>query len=74
MKHEPLHIYLRLSEILGDPKADPPTQGLLPISKSAWWDGIKERRYPAPYKIGKRSVAWRLDDIQSLLDSFERTL
>jgi len=74
MKHEPLHTYLRLTEILGDPKGDPPTQGLLPISKSAWWDGIKEGRYPAPYKIGKRSVAWRLDDIQSLLDSFERTL
>lgn len=42
---------------------------LLPISKSAWWQGIRSGIYPAPVKIGIRSVAWRYCDIKRLLDA-----
>jgi prophage regulatory protein len=41
---------------------------LLPISKSAWWKGISERRYPAPVRIGARMVAWRAEEIHALID------
>ena len=27
---------LRLKQILGDPKADPPVEPIIPISKSSW--------------------------------------
>ncbi len=34
--------FLRFKQIIGDPKAKPPISGLLPMSKSSWWDGIKK--------------------------------
>jgi prophage regulatory protein len=63
--------YLRIGDILGDPRAMPPIDPLIPVSKTTWWDGIREGRYPKPYRIGKRSVAWRRDEIEALLVSFE---
>jgi len=43
-----------------------------PVSKSAWWLGIKEQRYPAPVKISKRAVAWRASDIEKLIETRPR--
>lgn len=42
-----------------------------PISKSAWWAGIKEGRYPKPVRIGTRSVAWRESEINRLIQLCE---
>jgi len=44
-----------------------------PVSRSAWWAGIKAGRYPAPIRIGPRCVAWRLDDVQALIDTCAQT-
>lgn len=41
---------------------------LLPVSRSTWWKGVKEKRYPQPVKLGKRITCWRLDDIIALAD------
>jgi len=38
----------------------------IPISRSAWWAGIKAGRYPAGLKIGPRTTAWRQTDIEDL--------
>ena len=38
----------------------------IPISRSAWWAGIKAGRYPAGLKIGPRTTAWRQNDIEDL--------
>ena len=43
--------FLRLKNIIGDPKANPPIPAIIPISKSSWWNGIKSGRYPKPIKI-----------------------
>jgi predicted DNA-binding transcriptional regulator AlpA len=59
--------FLRQSQILGKPKARPPVAGLLPISPSAWWLGIKEGRFPRPVKLGARAVGWRVEDIRALI-------
>ena len=59
--------FLRLSQIIGNPKATPPTPPLIPLKKSAWWDGVKEGRYPKPVKIGPRATAWRVEDIRDLI-------
>lgn len=40
-----------------------------PVSRSAWWAGIKAGRYPEPIRIGPRCVAWRLDDVRALIDA-----
>jgi prophage regulatory protein len=41
--------------------------GPIPVSKSSWWQGIKDGRYPKPVKLGPRITAWRVEDIRSLI-------
>ena len=60
--------YVRLKQILGDPKAKPPVPALIPVSKSTWWQGVRTGRYPRSYKISTHVTAWRVEDIRSLLD------
>jgi predicted DNA-binding transcriptional regulator AlpA len=60
--------FLRQRQILGDRRADPPIPAILPIGKTAWWEGIAKGKYPKPVKLGPRTTAWRVDDIKALLD------
>lgn len=39
--------FLRISQIIGNPKAIPP----IPVSKSSWWSDIKASRYPKAQPI-----------------------
>jgi predicted DNA-binding transcriptional regulator AlpA len=41
--------------------------GPIPVSKSTWWAGIKDGRYPKPVKLGPRITAWRVEDIRALI-------
>jgi len=60
--------YVRLSQIIGNLKADPPIPPIIPVSKSTWWSGVKTGRYPKPVKtLGPRITAWRVEDIRSLI-------
>lgn len=63
--------YLRLPQIVGNPKAEPPIPALIPVSKSTWWQGVKDGRFPKPVKLGPRTTAWRVEDILSLIQSME---
>lgn len=38
-----------------------------PIGRSTWWAGVKSGRFPRPVKLGPRTTAWRVEDIQRLL-------
>ena len=60
--------YLRLPQIVGNPKAVPPTPAVIPISKSTWWQGVKDKRFPQPVKLGPRTTAWRVEDIRALIE------
>jgi len=59
--------FLRLPQIIGDKRTDPPPPAIIPVSKSTWWQGIKTGRYPAPVKLGVRCTAWRVEDIRALI-------
>lgn len=61
--------FIRLSQIIGDRKADPPIPPLIPVSKSTWWAGVKTGRYPKPVKLGPRVTAWRVEDIRALIET-----
>ncbi|MDD2465467.1 MAG: AlpA family phage regulatory protein [Desulfobulbus sp.] len=61
--------FLRLKQIIGDKKSNPPTPPIIPVSSSTWWAGIKTGRYPAPIKLSERCTAWRVEEIRALLDS-----
>lgn len=60
--------YLRLPQIVGNPKAKPPIPAIIPVSKSTWWQGVKEGRYPAGVKLSPRTTAWKVEDILSLIE------
>ncbi len=42
---------------------------IVPVSRSSWYRGIDEGRFPKPVAIGKRSVAYRKEDIDRLVQS-----
>lgn len=51
--------YLRLPDVLR----------VFPVSKSAWWAGVKSGRYPLPVKLSPRTSAWKVADIRALAAS-----
>ena len=62
--------YIRLPQIIGNPKAVPPIPAIVPVSKSTWWAGVKSGRFPQPVRtLGVRITAWRVEDIRQLLDN-----
>jgi hypothetical protein len=63
--------FLRIWHIVGDPKAEPPIPPLIPIGKSTLWAGVKSGKFPQPVKLGARTTAWRVSDIQKLMANFE---
>ena len=36
--------------------------------KSAWWQGLKDGRFPKPPKLGPKTTAWRVLDIRALIE------
>lgn len=61
-------VFLRLPQIIGDRRADPPQPGLIPVSPSTWWRWIAEGRAPAGVKIGPNVTAWKSEDIAALIE------
>lgn len=62
--------FLRLAQIIGNPKAEPPIPAIIPVKKSCWWAGCASGRFPKPVKIGNgRGAFWRVEDIRALIAS-----
>lgn len=40
---------------------------LIPVSRSTWWSGVREGRFPASVKLARRVTAWRVEDIRELI-------
>ena len=57
----PVTGFLRLSSIIAP-------NGPIPVSKSTWWAGIKDGRFPRPVKLGSRISVWRVEDIRTLIE------
>jgi len=60
--------FVRLGQIIGDKKAEPPITALIPVGKSTWWEGVKTGRFPKPVKLGPHITAWRVEDIRALIE------
>lgn len=60
--------FVRIPQIIGDPKAKPPIPALIPVGRSTWWEGVRSGRYPQPVRtLGRRITAWRVEDIRALI-------
>lgn len=57
--------FVRLPQIIGDKKRGIPA--FIPVSKTAWWEGVKTGRFPKPVKLGPRITAWRADEVRKLV-------
>lgn len=48
--------YVRLPQILS----------VFPISKSAWWAGIRAGKFPKQIKLGEKTSVWKAEQIWAL--------
>lgn len=69
--HIPEVGFLRLPQIIGNPKAVPPIPALIPISKSSWWAGVRSGRYPKSIKLSPKTTVWKTSDILALIEQPE---
>lgn len=62
MQHDPFPVtgLVRLRQILAP-------HGPIPVSKSTWWAGVRDGRFPKPIKLGTRVTVWRAEDIAQLI-------
>ena len=49
--------FVRLPQILS----------VIPISKSQFWLGVKNGRFPQPIKLGAKTTVWRVEDIRAFI-------
>ncbi|WP_370172513.1 MULTISPECIES: helix-turn-helix transcriptional regulator [Hyphomonas] len=54
--------FMRINQILAP-------AGPIPVSKSTWWAGVKDGRFPKPLKLGARVTVWRVEDIRELIEN-----
>ena len=59
--------FLRLPQIIGDVKRGIPA--VIPVSKSTWWEGCRNGKFPKPVKLGPRTTAWNVADIRALIEA-----
>jgi len=46
----------------------PQVLAIIPISRSAWWAGIREGKFPKGIKLGSKTTVWRAEDIRALIN------
>ena len=51
--------FLRLPQVLA----------IIPISKSAWWEGCRTGRFPKTIKLGPRTTVWRAEEIAAFINN-----
>jgi predicted DNA-binding transcriptional regulator AlpA len=58
--------FYRLSDVIGDRRLG--IAPIIPVSKAAWYQGIKSGRYPKPVRLSVKTSAWRASDIDALVE------
>lgn len=68
MYNLPKEGFVRIPQIIGDKKANPPVVGVCPFSKAQLWKLVKEGKFPSPIKISTRVTAWRVEDVRKFIE------
>jgi len=56
--------FVRLAQILE----------VIPVSKSTWWRGVRDGRFPKPVKLSERASGWKVEDVRECMQKFEQGL
>lgn len=59
MNNENHEVLLRLPQVLQ----------IIPVSRSAWWAGVKSGKYPQSVKLGERTTCWRRSEILAVIQN-----
>lgn len=46
----------------------PQVLAIIPISRSAWWAGVRAGKYSQAVKLVPTTTVWRAEDIRRLID------
>ncbi len=65
----PVAGFVRLPQIIGNPKANPPVPPVVPVCKTTWWAGVKNGNFPKPVMLSPRVAVWHVEDIRKLIAS-----
>ncbi len=74
--------YLRLCQIIGRKAtpSDPDSKSknlreaipaLIPVSKSTWYQWIRDGKCPKPLRISERTSVWRVEDILEFIEKIK---
>jgi predicted DNA-binding transcriptional regulator AlpA len=55
--------FVRLPQILA----------VIPISRSTWWNWVRDGTAPPGIKLGPRTTAWKVSDIRDLIERTARS-
>ncbi len=61
MHGKPTDALVRIGKIVGP-------NGLIPVSRSSFYQGIRDGIYPKAVKLGKRTSAWRLSELMRVIE------
>ena len=50
--------FLRLADVLR----------LVPVCRTAWYNGVRAGDFPQPVALGKRARGYRVEDVRALID------
>ena len=56
MHEKPTDALVRIGKIIGP-------NGIIPVSRSSFYQGIRDGIYPKAVRLGKRTSAWRMSEL-----------
>jgi predicted DNA-binding transcriptional regulator AlpA len=60
MHEKPNDALVRIGRIVGP-------NGLIPVSRSSFYQGIRDGIYPKAVRLGKRTSAWRMSELMRVI-------
>jgi prophage regulatory protein len=66
MHEKPTDALVRIGKIVGP-------NGIIPVSRSSFYQGIRDGIYPKPVRLGKRTSAWRMSDLMRVVKKEARS-
>jgi predicted DNA-binding transcriptional regulator AlpA len=61
MQEKPTDALVRIGKIVGP-------NGLIPISRSSFYQGIRDGIYPKAVRLGKRTSVWRMSELMRVIE------
>ncbi len=61
MQEKPTDALVRIGKIVGP-------NGLIPVSRSSFYQGIRDGIYPKAVRLGKRTSVWRMSELMRVIE------